>query len=107
MKKGFTLIEMLIYIAISSIVVTAFSSLSFAVINEQSESDLNNEVEINGLYEARIIENEISAGKSVVFPALQDGMILENTTSSQSNGIYNIGFTINKHDFPLSLPTKK
>ncbi len=106
MKKGFSLAEMLIYIAISSVVFVVFSSSSFQITDIMNKSNTDNYVEITGLYVARAIENELLAGGNVVFPAIQDNLTIEATTSSLSNGIYNIDFIINKHDFSISLPYK-
>lgn len=69
MKKGFTLIEMILYLAVLSIVLLAFSAFIFMSYTSRIKSTVVAEVEQQGNQTMNIITNNIRGAVSITSPA--------------------------------------
>ncbi len=67
-KTGFTLIEMIIYIAIIGIIVTAFISFSISISNARNKTYVVQEVNANARFALDLIAQKIKASTSISNP---------------------------------------
>lgn len=88
-RNGFTLIEILVVIAILSIVLVAFSSTLFSILNGEAKTEVSNQVKQNGEYVLSFIDQTIrnarniavSGGGSVLTAVNPDGNSSTTTIS--------------------------
>lgn len=97
-KKGFTLIEILIYIAIIGVVISGFIAFALSITGSRDKNYVVQEVQANGRMALDLISQKIKAANDVVSPGEgNSGSSLEldmpspdaNLTFSLSNGILN------------------
>ncbi len=104
--KGFTLIETLIYLAISATIATAFISLAFTVANSQARMREQVQAEETGLYVARIVENALRNHASVNPKDVAPDADIHNVTNSTENSVTKISFMIANQLFSVSIYEK-
>jgi len=97
-NKGFTLIEVLIYIAIIGIVITSFVTFALSIGNSRSQTYVVQEVHANARTALDLISQKIRSADDVVSPTegnSESSLELSNPnlTFSVSNGVLNIGST--------------
>lgn len=94
--KGFTLIEVLIYVAIIGVVISSFVSFSISSTNARNKTYVIQEVQANARVVKELISREIKEASSVVAPSSGSSTsVLEldvpdtsnNTLYSLSNGV--------------------
>lgn len=95
-QKGFTLIEMLVVIAIITIIGTISTQIILSLIRSNNKTNIQNEVRQNGAFVIDYLERDIRSASSVVVPSatlLQltqpDGTVIDYVCaigSSNSNG---------------------
>jgi len=78
MKKGFSLIELIIYIAVSSIMLVAIVSFVFVILQSRTRNFVINEVEDQGRKTADTIVRNIHNAESVDLPSIE-GIISDIT----------------------------
>ena len=107
-QKGFTLIEVMMYIGISTMLFTTLVSFSIMLSLVQAKTTEDVRSEINGEALARIIETDIQNNIPI-------NSVLESASSSLSNFILQtfatsslttISFSYEKHDFTLTFLNK-
>ena len=99
--RGFTLIEAIVYMGISTLIVTSLVSFAFMIVDGQKTLTEKSETELAGLSVVRGVENEIRTHQAISFFGFTNETI-ENTSVSDVAGLKNISFTINKQSFSIS-----
>ncbi len=99
MKKGFTLIEVLIYITIIGVVVSGFIAFTLSISNSRSKNYVMQEVQANSRVALGLISQKIRLAEDVITPSEGNStstLILDmpapdpNLTFSITNGILGI-----------------
>jgi prepilin-type N-terminal cleavage/methylation domain-containing protein len=85
-QAGFTLIEMLVVVAIIGVVATISTQIILSLIRSNNKTNVQNEVRQNGSYALDLIQRDIRAATSA---ASSTGTNLDLTNSDGSHNIYN------------------
>jgi Tfp pilus assembly protein PilW len=103
--RGFTLLEILIYISISSLILIQLFQLSFTLHDSMIHTANDSQIEIEGNLVLKEIEQQINSNSpiyvgSTTIPITKLNIIQENSTSTNLKKIQ-ITFSIQNHDFSL------
>jgi type II secretory pathway pseudopilin PulG len=100
--KGFTLIEVILYMALSSMLCISMVSFSILLIDTQSLASNTVDTETSGLTLMRMLETN-TKNKVPIEPLLESASSsLRNFTKTTTQSITTLSFTLNNHDFNLS-----
>lgn len=85
-SEGFSILEMLVSLAIFSMILLAVLSILFSMNNSNAKAQVDREVQENGRGMLDILTYEIRAAKSVYTPTSSATQLSLETTSSLPNG---------------------
>ena len=100
--RGFTLIEMLVYMAISAMISTSFASLAFTLSEADTRIRQDMHDEATGLLVLRLAENDFRDGVDVDLAAIAPDAPIQDIAKSETGGMGTFSFTINKKRFSIS-----
>lgn len=87
-ESGFTLIELIVYMGLFTILITAMSIVFLSLLDQQSESESISAADQNGRYILARLANDIQRAQSVAIPATYGGQ-----SSSLQISINSINYT--------------
>ena len=88
-KPGFTLIEVMLYLAIASVIVFGFVTLLFALLETRVKSETITDIDQQQMFVMQLINQEIRNASSVVSPptGMSDSALILETSSTTTNPI--------------------
>lgn len=107
--KGFTLIETLIYMAISTLIMTSLLSIAFTLTTTQSSLAEQTQNELVGLYWLRAFDTAVHVHAIPnIMASLNEQPFIKNISvaTSSPTGTSTLTFSINEQSFSLTVYEK-
>ena len=100
--RGFTLIETIIYMAISTFLCTSLIAFSLSLISVQSSAHQELETEMTGSALLRLVETDIR--NNIPFDPLvsASSSMIRNFTRMSTSSLTSISFSLDNHEFNLT-----
>ena len=105
-RKGFTLVEMLVYMAVSAMVSASLISLAFTLADAQAKIRQDTLDEETGIFVLRVAENALRNHAEINLAEIAPDAPILNISKSSENGISSASFTINDKSFSISVYEK-
>lgn len=103
--KGFTLIELIIYIAIVAVILVLASGFAWNIIQSDTKAACYREVQQNGRFAMEKITRALRAGEAATIFSVSGGILYQNGVemTTEQVSVSNLQFTLVSNTYKINL----